>query len=559
MKTSLALSADRQEENMGNASVLKKGKTEVAASSASRKVSYDDDESSIQSALFDVAFVLPDDMASEFPLPLVSVEPRRDPLPLSVAVPSSATRYPSNAAADVTLKRRASFSTSIAYPPIVVANAARAPPHLSQAPISHMPKRRKVTAKVSGVGRAPQEVIIPQKAPSSTTLAANGSNAAHPSTVVKTVKTKKGLKAGDRGENTGRWSSDEHHLFLRGLELYGRGQWRKIAALVRTRTSVQVRTHAKKYFIKMAKEAMHQDQVDEVSLTSSISFGSGLATSGNDVQPDVKIGTAVEKFVEAPRVSIPEKHDPASTCPTMGAFSEERRIEEVGLDNEAVSPGQVSQGVIPRPFASIVSLDCRTNSDGFVYSPNPFDVICEANELELKQECEHTGNQRIKGMLKVRTLSYQKSGYAERQAIARRVVASIMDGASGQFLQLDKPNGMYKPLSRELAIVCITNSLDKSLSVANGKEKCTPEGTEAKELQDKACKRGSESNESAIGGTELHQPLSIVVSSPEELEQIRQEFKSEIVQDDYLEAELAAELEDFVREVDLYDIKIIHD
>lgn len=55
-----------------------------------------------------------------------------------------------------------------------------------------------------------------------------------------------------RGENTGRWGEEEHQLFLQGLELFGKG-WKKIAGLIKTRTVVQIRTHAQKYFQKLAK------------------------------------------------------------------------------------------------------------------------------------------------------------------------------------------------------------------------------------------------------------------------------------------------------------------
>lgn len=46
-------------------------------------------------------------------------------------------------------------------------------------------------------------------------------------------------------EATGRWSNEEHDLFIRGLELYGKG-WKKIANLIKTRTVVQIRTHSQK-------------------------------------------------------------------------------------------------------------------------------------------------------------------------------------------------------------------------------------------------------------------------------------------------------------------------
>mmetsp|Transcript_302 Transcript_302/g.494 ORF Transcript_302/g.494 Transcript_302/m.494 type:complete len:352 (-) Transcript_302:296-1351(-) len=49
--------------------------------------------------------------------------------------------------------------------------------------------------------------------------------------------------------NRGRWSTEEHNLFLQGIEVYGR-QWRSISILVKTRTPTQVRTHAQKTFSK---------------------------------------------------------------------------------------------------------------------------------------------------------------------------------------------------------------------------------------------------------------------------------------------------------------------
>ena len=50
-------------------------------------------------------------------------------------------------------------------------------------------------------------------------------------------------------ENTGRWSHEEHQRFLQGLDMYGK-KWSKIADVVRTRTRVQVTSHAQTYFQK---------------------------------------------------------------------------------------------------------------------------------------------------------------------------------------------------------------------------------------------------------------------------------------------------------------------
>ena len=59
-------------------------------------------------------------------------------------------------------------------------------------------------------------------------------------------------------ESTGRWTREEHHTFIRGLEMYGKG-WKKIASLIKTRTVVQIRTHAQKYFLKLAKARQNGD------------------------------------------------------------------------------------------------------------------------------------------------------------------------------------------------------------------------------------------------------------------------------------------------------------
>ena len=59
-------------------------------------------------------------------------------------------------------------------------------------------------------------------------------------------------KPSSGSENTGRWTSEEHQLFLDGLDAYGK-EWKRIAELIKTRTVVQIRTHAQKYFQKVAK------------------------------------------------------------------------------------------------------------------------------------------------------------------------------------------------------------------------------------------------------------------------------------------------------------------
>ena len=52
--------------------------------------------------------------------------------------------------------------------------------------------------------------------------------------------------------STGRWTLEEHKIFLEGLKLHGKG-WKQIAMMIQSRTVVQIRTHAQKYFQKLSK------------------------------------------------------------------------------------------------------------------------------------------------------------------------------------------------------------------------------------------------------------------------------------------------------------------
>ena len=103
--------------------------------------------------------------------------------------------------------------------------------------------------------------------------------------VLKQPSTPLGRVVEPGQEHTGRWTKEEHDAFLVGLQLYGK-EWKKVAAKVKTRTVVQTRTHAQKYFQKLQK----------------------VMKSSGDERPDdtvtVEMGTVAEAKKASPSSSL---------------------------------------------------------------------------------------------------------------------------------------------------------------------------------------------------------------------------------------------------------------
>ena len=51
-------------------------------------------------------------------------------------------------------------------------------------------------------------------------------------------------------KNDGRWAKEEHEKFIEGIVQFGIN-WKKVKTLISTRTAVQVRSHAQKFFLKL--------------------------------------------------------------------------------------------------------------------------------------------------------------------------------------------------------------------------------------------------------------------------------------------------------------------
>ncbi|KAF0700071.1 Aste57867_9390 [Aphanomyces stellatus] len=95
----------------------------------------------------------------------------------------------------------------------------------------------------------------------------------------------------DGAEGSGTWTALEHNRFLEGIRLYPKGPWKSVAAIVRTRTVRQIRTHAQKYREKIArhqrglrvKSPSRLGDIDDDDATSSNSTSAPSSPAASSV------------------------------------------------------------------------------------------------------------------------------------------------------------------------------------------------------------------------------------------------------------------------------------
>lgn len=181
-------------------------------------------------------------------------------------------------------------------------------------------------------------------------------------------------------EHTGRWTKEEHDAFLVGLQMYGK-EWKKVAARVKTRTVVQTRTHAQKYFQKMhkvvevggdtvamggsltstAQDASHATCAKSSRKRSSRSTNSTYRTKA---KPKMKDAPTDSSSPPQKEISHPMSHFPRDSSNSAGAsmllnMSNDQRLAASGIFSASAST------------AGVYSTACHSSdapaSHGFAY------------------------------------------------------------------------------------------------------------------------------------------------------------------------------------------------
>mmetsp|Transcript_7430 Transcript_7430/g.17679 ORF Transcript_7430/g.17679 Transcript_7430/m.17679 type:complete len:481 (+) Transcript_7430:72-1514(+) len=136
---------------------------------------------------------------------------------------------------------------------------------------ANQPTASRVAPRIASTGAA-----------AATLVAVSAARPSPPASATAIAKKEKVTNA--RKSSSGRWTREEHEQFLEGLKVYGR-EWKKVAQRIPTRTSAQIRSHAQKYFAKLARE--EQTRLATVSAIArenhgGFEFGIGDGMAGVD-------------------------------------------------------------------------------------------------------------------------------------------------------------------------------------------------------------------------------------------------------------------------------------
>lgn len=150
----------------------------------------------------------------------------------------------------------------------------------------------------------------------------------------------------------GRWSAEEHQVFILGMQQYPK-EWKKIAAMVKTRTVVQIRTHAQKCWNDAMADPRKCKTSDVDTGASALSKTRLVAVqaSSNNISPkNNPAATSTRKRKKPPVAldSLEEEALPADTS-QMGVGRRRRRptAKSSALTAAAVAAAMGQHNILP--------------------------------------------------------------------------------------------------------------------------------------------------------------------------------------------------------------------
>ncbi|XP_011086968.1 protein REVEILLE 2 isoform X1 [Sesamum indicum] len=143
-----------------------------------------------------------------------------------------------------------------------------------------------------------------------------------------------------------RWTEEEHQKFLEALKLYGRA-WRHIEEYVGTKTAIQIRSHAQKFFAKVTRDSSMdaEGSLDPIQIPPPRPKKKPLHPYPRKFVDPVNREITVPNRLEishSPDASVPEKDNlsPTSVLSVVGSDTLESTVAE--MHESCLSPASCS-------------------------------------------------------------------------------------------------------------------------------------------------------------------------------------------------------------------------
>ncbi|KAG5534382.1 hypothetical protein RHGRI_022493 [Rhododendron griersonianum] len=145
-----------------------------------------------------------------------------------------------------------------------------------------------------------------------------------------------------------RWTEEEHKKFIEALKLYGRA-WRKIEEHVGTKTAVQIRSHAQKFFSKVVRESSASDAalLNPVEIPPPRPKRKPTHPYPRKLVAALKIGTSTAEQLRrstSPTLSICERENQSPTSVLSSTGSEILGTSDSNTPNGSLSPVSSAAG-----------------------------------------------------------------------------------------------------------------------------------------------------------------------------------------------------------------------
>ncbi|XP_043715705.1 protein REVEILLE 1 [Telopea speciosissima] len=163
-----------------------------------------------------------------------------------------------------------------------------------------------------------------------------------------------------------RWTEEEHKKFLEALKLYGRA-WRRIEEHVGTKTAVQIRSHAQKFFSKVVRESngSNASTVKPLEIPPPRPKRKPMHPYPRKRVVSVKKGKSVPEQQErspSPNLSVSEQANQSPTS-VLSAFG-----SDTGGSSASSSPGGSRSPVSSAAGANTINLLLTEQGNGLVSS-----------------------------------------------------------------------------------------------------------------------------------------------------------------------------------------------